>query len=150
MGGTGVGVAVGVGVLVGVGVGVAVGIGVGVLVGVGEGVAVGVGVEVGVAVGVGVGVGADSDLMATVWYPPVEMADQLVDPVDSWVGVCFSATVPSPSWPKSFLPQAQRVPSDFRATVRPKPAEMADQLVDPVDSWVGACFSATVPSPSWP
>ena len=67
--------------------------------------------------GMGVGVGCvPPDLRATVCPIPAAIADQLVDPVDSWVGVVLSTLLPSPSLPCPFEPQAQRVPSDLRAT----------------------------------
>ncbi len=78
------------------------------------------------------------------------MADQLVAQVDSWVGMVSVTLLPSPIWPNLLRPQAQRVPSDLRATVWLKPVAMADQSVAPVDSWVGVNLSTMVPSPSWP
>ena len=78
-----------------------------------------------------------SDLSATVWSLPAAIAVQSVAPVDSWVGVILFVVVPSPSWPRPLLPQAQRVPFDLSATVCRRPAVIAVQLVAPVDSWVG-------------
>ena len=65
----------------------------------------------------GMGVGVPPDLRAAVWDAPAAMADQLVSPVDSWVGVVLSTLLPSPRLPFPFEPQAQRVPSDLRPTV---------------------------------
>src|SRR5262249_43581585 len=57
---------------------------------------------------------------------------------------------PSPSWPVSFNPQHQTVPSLLRTQVCQPPAETSTTLAPSAVTWTGKGLSTLVPSPSWP
>jgi hypothetical protein len=86
---------------------------------------------------------------AQVCAPPGAMVDTLLlRPVTS-TGVARTSVVPSPSWPKLFLPQHWTPPAVVRAQVCQLPAAMAvTPLVRPVTS-AGMARASVVPSPSW-
>src|SRR5579885_1593940 len=67
----------------------------------------------------------------------------------TWTGVERLVVVPSPSCPSSLAPQAQTVPSFFRARPWPVPATIAATSVRPL-TWTGLVRLVVVPSPSWP
>jgi hypothetical protein len=87
--------------------------------------------------------------------PSVAIAALLPAPAATWANPAPTrvsryrlANVPSPSWPRSFAPQVQSVPSAFRAAVWRYVAEIWAKPPSPTTT--GRVRRTSVPSHSWP
>ena len=86
----------------------------------------------------------ESDFKNIEWLEP---ADTAVTSFATCTGLKRSVVVPSPSWPDTFQPTAQRVLSDFKNMVW---CRSADTAVTPLATCTGLKRFSVVPSPCCP
>jgi hypothetical protein len=90
-----------------------------------------------------------SDLRASAWAVLAVIAVTPLRPL-AWTGVRRGeVVVPPPSWPRSFLPIPQTVPSLWRTSVNSPPASIVG-VPTLTDICLGVLRLVVVPSPSWP